>query len=121
MFAIRICSLLIGGAITSQCLASTGSAADDTKLKAYGAHLSRECTTCHRIDGTDNGIPSIIGWDTDQFVTTLKFYQEGLRNNDAMVSVAKSLDEEQLRALAAYFGGLKPPPKKSPQRAGDRR
>jgi cytochrome c553 len=86
--------------------------ADDAKLKAYGAHLARECTACHRIDGVDNGIPSIIGWETERLVATLRFYQQGQRTNAAMVSVAQSLDEEQLKALAAYFSSLPPPAKK---------
>jgi cytochrome c len=87
-------------------------AADDGKLKAYGQHLARECTACHRLDGVDNGIPSIIGWDPDAFVTTLRFYQTGARTNPAMVSVAQSLDEMQMRALAVYFASLpKPPPR----------
>jgi len=86
--------------------------ADDAKLRAYGAHLARECTACHRIDGVDNGIPSIIGWDSSRFVDTVRFYQQGQRTNAAMVSVAQSLDEEQMRALAAYFSSLPPPAKK---------
>lgn len=75
---------------------------------AYGKHLSSECTTCHRIDGTDNGIPSIIGWPADAFVAVLVSYRDGERTNQAMISVAKSLDEEQMGALAAYFGSLQP-------------
>ena len=31
---------------------------------AYGRHLSGECVTCHKLDGTDTGIPSITGWDS---------------------------------------------------------
>jgi cytochrome c553 len=42
----------------------------------------------------------------------MKFYQEGLRDNAAMISVAKSLSEEQLRALAVYFASLPPPTKR---------
>jgi cytochrome c553 len=38
-----------------------------------------------------------------------------------MVSAAKSLDEEQLRALATYFATIKPPAKKKLPRASDRR
>jgi cytochrome c len=75
---------------------------------AYGKHLAGECTTCHRLDGSDKGIPPIIGWDKDAFVATLKFYKTGERNNPAMVSVAQSLDDTQMQALAAYFGSLKP-------------
>ena len=36
--------------------------ADDAKLLSYGRHLASECSGCHRIDGVDNGIPSITGW-----------------------------------------------------------
>jgi len=121
MFAKHMCFFSVGAAVILTCLGSTCGAADDARIKAYGAHLSRECTTCHRLDGIDNGIPSIIGWDDDQFIITLKFYQEGLRDNAAMVSVAKSLNEEQLRALAAYFASIKPPAKTKLPRATDRR
>jgi cytochrome c len=92
--------------------ASLAVAADDAKLKSYGRHLAQECTGCHRIDGIDNGIPSIVGWDAERFATTLRFYQAGARTNPVMVSVAKSLDEGQVAALAAYYGSLpKPAPK----------
>ena len=111
MFATRVRFLAVGTAVFCPFLGGAAAMADDVKLKAYGAHLSRECTACHRLDGTDNGIPSIIGWDSDRFAATLKFYQEGQRTNPAMVSVAKSLDDEQVRALAAYFSSLPPPPK----------
>lgn len=121
MFAKCICSCSLGAAIILACLDSTCSAADDAKLRAYGEHLARECTTCHRIDGTDNGIPSIVGWDADQFTATLRFYQQALRDNAAMVSVARSLDDEQLRALAVYFASIKPPAKKKLPHATDRR
>jgi cytochrome c553 len=42
----------------------------------------------------------------------MKFFQDGLRDNAAMISVAKSLNEEQLLALAAYFASLPPPTKR---------
>jgi cytochrome c553 len=85
---------------------------DDAKLKRYGQHLAQECTGCHRLDGTDSGIPAINGWDADRFTATLKFYQTGERTNPVMVSVAKSLDEQQLRALALYYASLPKPPAK---------
>jgi cytochrome c553 len=91
---------------------SIAAAEDDAKLKSYGRHLAQECTGCHRIDGVDNGIPSIVGWDAQRFMTTLRFYQAGARTNPVMVSVAKSLDADQVAALAAYYGSLpKPAPK----------
>jgi cytochrome c553 len=78
----------------------------DPKVLAYGKHLARECTGCHRIDGTDNGIPSITGQPIDEFTENMKYYQTGARNNPAMVSVAQSLDEAQITALAAFYGSL---------------
>ena len=92
-------------------LSSGTCAVADPRLMAYGKHLSQECTTCHRRDGTSSAIPSIIGLEVDYFVDTIKFYQNGTRDNPAMVSVAKALNEEQLKALALYFGSLTPAPK----------
>ena len=79
---------------------------DDPKVRSYGRHLAQECTGCHRLDGADNGIPAIIGWNADRFVKTLEFYRTGERTNPVMVSVVKSLDETQLRALAAFYASL---------------
>jgi cytochrome c553 len=91
-------------------------AAEEARLKSYGQHLAQECTSCHRPDGVNNGIPSIAGWPADILERTLRFYQQGARTNPVMVSVAKSLDDEQVRALALYWSSLprvlpKAPPK----------
>ena len=96
------------GAAISACVA----AAQDAKQLAYGQHLSHECTGCHRLDGIDNGIPSIIGWPPETFAQTLAFYQAGKRSNPVMISVATSLNDKQVEALAAYFGSLPKPKKK---------
>ncbi len=86
--------------------------ADDAKREAYGRHLARECTSCHRVDGVDNGIPSIVGWPPNSFVATMKFYRDGSRTNPVMMSVASSLSEEQVQALAAFFASVPKPAKK---------
>ena len=88
-------------------------AAQDAKQFAYGQHLSQECTGCHRIDGIDNGIPSIVGLPPDTFVSTMKFYRDGARTNPVMVSVASSLSDHQLQALAAFFASVPQPSKKA--------
>ena len=95
--------------------------ADQARLKAIGQHLARECTTCHRLDGTDNGIPSIIAWKADDFVDTMGFYKNGQRTNAAMMSVAQSLDDEQTRALALWFEAQPLPTKKSPASAAPKK
>ncbi len=89
--------------------------AQDDRL-AYGRHLSQECTTCHRLDGSGTNIPSIIGLKHDYFVTTMRFYKTGARENPVMNSVAQMLNDEQLEALAAYFAQVKPPAKSAPGR-----
>jgi len=87
-------------------LLASSAVANDPKKVAYGRHLSGECSACHRVDGTDNGIPSITGWEPELFVNTLNFYRNGERGNPAMISVAESLDDNQMKALAAYYGSL---------------
>jgi cytochrome c553 len=86
-------------------------AADENinNLKALGQHLAQECTPCHRLDGADTGIPSIIGLEPHYFIETMSFYKNGQRNNPAMVSVAQSLDDRQIKALALYFAALPQP------------
>ena len=69
----------------------------------YGAYLSSECVTCHRADGGDDGIPSITGWATDDFVTALHAYRSKHRDNPAMQLVASRLTDEEIAGLAAYF------------------
>ena len=86
--------------------------ADDARTLAYGRHLANECSSCHRIDGIDNGIPSITGWPAAHFIETMGYYKSGARPNQAMVSVAQSLDEEQVKALAAFYGSLPKPARK---------
>ena len=86
--------------------------ATDPKQIAYGKHLAQECTGCHRIDGADDGIPSIVGVPADTLAETLRFYQTGARTNPVMVSVATSLNEKQVAALAAYFASLPRPARK---------
>lgn len=76
---------------------------------AYGEYLSGECVSCHQKSGADDGIPPIIGWDELSFVAVMQSYKKGDRDNEVMRNVAKSLDQEQIEALAAYFASLEEP------------
>jgi cytochrome c553 len=106
-------ALLGGIAAAAASLALPRALAQDAKLMSYGRHLSGECTTCHRMDGADSGIPSIVGWPAEDLVATLKLYRDGQRTNPVMVSVASSLSDEQMQALAAYLASL-PTARKAP-------
>ena len=106
----RSTAAVVAAAVASTALL-VGADADEAKLKAYGQHLAQECTSCHRIDGINNGIPSIVGWPAETFITTIRFYRDGTRTNPVMVSVAGSLNDRQIDALAAFFASLpKAPP-----------
>jgi len=87
---------------------ATAAPPSDAKLRAYGKRLSSECTTCHRIDGADNGFPSIVGWPVEDFIWVLKTYRDGGRTEPEMTSgVHQRLNEKQIQALARFFGSQK--------------
>ena len=109
---MRECLALLALVLGVGALGLCALAEDDTKARSYGRHLAQECTGCHRIDGSSSGIPPIIGWDADRFVATMQFYRTGERTNPVMVSVAKSLDADQVQALAAYYASLPKPTQK---------
>ncbi|WP_424987442.1 c-type cytochrome [Microbulbifer sp. S227A] len=69
----------------------------------FGAYLSGECTTCHQIGGTDDGIPSITHWPVADFVVTMRAYKNKDRPHPVMQMIAGRLSDEEIAALAAYF------------------
>ena len=79
----------------------------EADLKRYGKQLSQECLGCHRLDGTDVGVPAIVDLSKAEFVKAMQLYRTGLRTNPIMVSVASTLDDQQIEALAFYFSSLK--------------
>ena len=72
----------------------------------YGAYLSSECSTCHQIDGSDAGIPSITHWPKEDFVVAMHAYKRKLRPHPVMQMMAGRLSDEEIAALAAYYGAL---------------
>lgn len=77
------------------------------ELFEYGDYLSSECTSCHQLDGSYDGIPSITGWSEEHFVDVLKSYRSGRRNHQIMQNVARSLADEEMAALARFFAKQK--------------
>ena len=69
----------------------------------YGAYLAQECSSCHQIHVTKPGIPQIAGLPADYIIQALSWYKEGARENATMRTIARSLDDEQIAALAAYY------------------
>lgn len=90
---LPLCLLLVALALRS------GNAGD----VEYGAYLAQECSSCHHIHVQKPGIPHIVGLPADYFIEALSLYKEGARDNATMQTIARSLDDEQIAALAAYF------------------
>ncbi len=72
----------------------------------FGQYLSSECTTCHQSDGSFDGIPSITLWPEEDFVIAMHAYKRKLRPHPVMQMMAGRLSDEEIAALAAYFGSL---------------
>lgn len=71
-----------------------------------GEYLASECVACHPMTGQFSGIPTIVGWPTDSFVAVMTQYKKGVRQHPVMQMIAGRLSDEELAALAAYFGNL---------------
>lgn len=84
---------------------TSGASKGDREL---GEYLSSECVTCHQISGRYDGIPPIVGWPEESFVEILGQYRDKTRENPVMRSIAVKFTDDEIAALAAYFGSLKP-------------
>ena len=95
--------VMMGFVATSGGLASNAPKGD----KAFGEYLSSVCVTCHQVSGQSiGGIPPIIAWPEEQFVAVINSYRWKERDNEVMQTVAAQLTDEEIAALAAYFGSL---------------
>ena len=71
--------------------------------REYGEYRSSECLTCHQSDGSNQGIPAITGWPTEDFVVAMHAYKVKVRPHPVMQMMAGRLSDEEIAALAAYF------------------
>jgi len=72
----------------------------------YGEYLSSECLTCHQSNGSNDGIPGITAWPTEDFVIAMHAYKQKVRPHPVMQMMAARLSDEEIAALAAYFSDL---------------
>jgi cytochrome c len=70
----------------------------------YGEYLASECVTCHGAHANAS-IPALQALAYEELIAALKAYREGTRTNPVMQSVARSLGDAEIEALAAYFSG----------------
>jgi cytochrome c553 len=94
----RIVALLMVASLVVS-VAKRSFAADNDQ----GAQLAATCAACHRLDGHDRGIPSIVGLSEEQFVTVMRAFKSGERSGPIMRTMARSLSNEEIATLARYF------------------
>jgi cytochrome c553 len=97
MKALRVTLLVVGVTIIAR---NPGLAAD----AAYGEYLASECITCHG-SSANASIPALHALRYEEFIAVLKAYRDGTRTNAVMQSVARSLGDAEIAALASYFSG----------------
>ncbi|CAM5197254.1 hypothetical protein ARD30_15245 [Bosea thiooxidans] len=96
-------------AFVAVAIALSGSPARASGDRALGEYLSSECVTCHQASGRrSDGIPAIVGVPADQFIALMETYKQRQRENPVMQAIAVRLSAEEIAALAAYYGSLKP-------------
>jgi cytochrome c553 len=93
-------ALALGGPLSSNALAAGDAAAG--KLKA------ELCMGCHGIPGYFNvyptyHVPKIGGQHAEYIVAALKAYKAGQRSHATMQAQAKSLSEQDMADIAAFF------------------
>ncbi len=66
------------------------------------------CKNCHGLDGQgiNDTYPKLAGQFSDYMIKALEDYQSGERQNPIMASFAKTLSEEDINNVAAYYASL---------------
>ena len=96
-------------------LAGAGTAALAQQGPVGNAEAARNknsmCIGCHGIPGYKTAfpkvyhVPKIAGQQPVYIVNALKAYKSGERSHPSMIGIAKSLTEQDMADLAAYYGG----------------
>ena len=106
----KTCSRIGFGTALTLALCCLGAPSGAEVIKGdrdFGEYLSAVCVTCHQISGkTTGGIPPIVAWPEDQFIAVINSYRWKDRDNLVMQTVTAQLTDEEIAALAAYFGAL---------------
>jgi len=77
---------------------------------AAGEKKASACVVCHDKEGkgTMPNFPNLGGQKALYIAQQLKAYQKGTRKSENMGVVVKSLTDQDIEDLAAYFESLKP-------------
>lgn len=84
-----------------------GALAQPTGDRAAGRQLAGQCRTCHGLDGFARIpiAPHIGGEPAEYLVRQLTAFRDGTREHEMMTIVARSLTDQQIADLAAWYSG----------------
>jgi sulfide dehydrogenase cytochrome subunit len=92
-------SLVLAIAASPILLAASAHPADNDQ----GGQIAAMCASCHRPDGGDRFIPSLIGLDEDRLTRTMLAYRLGERPSHIMQAIALSLSDEEIATVARFL------------------
>lgn len=82
-------------------------AGGDAALAKIGKDKAVMCLGCHGQTAAGNGqFPRLAGQHPAYLVTQLKHFKTGERQSGHMKAIAGTLSEDDMKAVAAYFGSL---------------
>jgi cytochrome c553 len=97
--------LLMAAIVMSLGIASAAQAAGDPQA---GKAKTGTCAGCHGANGEGVGSnPPLAGLKEDQIIQAIKDYQSGKRVNATMKAMTKSLNEQDMANIGAYYASLK--------------
>jgi cytochrome c553 len=84
---------------------------------AAGRRKAVACQACHGLDGLAKlpDAPHLAGQPAGYLARELRAYRAGTRRNEVMSVAAKSLSDEDIRDLAAYYSAIQIEVKAVPQ------
>jgi cytochrome c553 len=74
-----------------------------------GRKLASQCVACHGLDGIGKmpDVPNLAGESAIYLTKALTDYRDGRREHEQMSIIAKSLSDEEIADLAAWYASLK--------------
>ena len=103
-------------AVCSSALAQPAAASAATgPTDLYAERFRTVCADCHGTNGRSErpGVPVLAGQPALYAITQLFLFREGRRSNEAMVALARSMTDADLRGFSDHIGTL--PPVSSPR------
>lgn len=74
-----------------------------------GQRKAIACQACHGLDGLSKlpDAPNLAGQPVGYLERGLRAFRDGTRKHEVMSVVAKTLDDADIRDLAAYYGAIR--------------